>query len=147
MGKRAAAAMVGTTLTRQNWGSGENLARLAKARDDWDAKTGPHLEAEPTMPMTRYAVLVDIPYATLNKYCCKDLGKRQQLGVSVGTQPLFDSKEQQFAVDVIRRHDRGNDGLSRRECIDVLANLKPGVAGDAGALAGAPLAVAVTLEP
>ena len=61
MGKREAAVLVGVKLTRTNWGAGNNLERLSKAVADWDAKTGPHLQEEPKMPLTRFAVLVGIP--------------------------------------------------------------------------------------
>ena len=53
------------------------------------------------------------------------LGKRKLLGISVGKQPLYNVEEQQFGVDVIRRHDRGNDGLNKRQCIDKLHDMRP----------------------
>ena len=117
MGKRDAAEMVGAKLRRTNWSHGEALERLTKAVEDWDAKSFSHLPEVPKMTLTRYADLVGIPYPTLAHYCCEDRGKRKQLGKSVGKPSLFSDEEKQFAVDVIRRHDRGNDGLNKRECV------------------------------
>jgi hypothetical protein len=117
--------MIGAKLKRINWGHGEPLEHLTKAVQHWDAKSGPHLATEPAMPLTRYAEMVEIHYQTLSDYCCKDLTKRKQLGKSVGSQPIFTADEQQFAVDVVRHHDRGNDGLNKRQCVDVLHELKP----------------------
>ena len=125
LGKRAAATMIGAKLKRINWGHGEPLEHLTKAVQHWDAKSGLHLATEPAMPLTRYAEMVEIHYQTLSDYCCKDLTKRKQLGKSVGSQPIFTADEQQFAVDVVRHHDRGNDGLNKRQCVDVLHELKP----------------------
>ena len=79
------------------------------------------------MPLKHYAARVGIPYPTLQEYCRSDKGKRTVLGSSVGTASLFSDEQQQFAVDVIVRHDRGNDGLNRRRCIDVLHDLQPGL--------------------
>ena len=117
---------MGAKLKRTNWGHGENLKRMTKAVHDWDAKAGTHLEKDNKMSLLSYAVCIGINYQTLADYCCKDHGKRKQLGISVGAPTLFSEGEQQFAVDVVRRHDRGNDGLSKRECVDILHDLKPG---------------------
>lgn len=124
--------MVGTKLKRTNWGRGEPLERLTKAVEDWDAKSGLYLTEKPAMLMPEYAKCVGIPYETLSSYCCKDVGKRKELGKSVGKQTLFNTEEEQFAVDVVRRHDRGNDGLNKRECVDVLHDLKPEATRSAG---------------
>ena len=77
------------------------------------------------MPLKRYAPLVEIPYTTLIDYCRPEVGKRKALGTSVGKQPLFSAEQQQFAVDVFRRHDRGNDGLNKRQCVDKLHDMRP----------------------
>ena len=125
MSKRGAAALIDAKLKRVNWGKGEHLKRLTEAVEDWDAKRGPHLEHNPELPLSQYAEAVGIPYQTMNNYACKDVGKRRKLGSSVGAAPLFSADDQQFAVDVVRRHDRGNDGLNKRECIDILHDLMP----------------------
>ena len=124
-GKRAAAALLDVKLTRVNWGRGEGLQRMTQAINDWDNKTGCFLEAEKTMPLPRYAELVSIPFPTLAQYVCSDLGKRKVLGKSVGKQPLFSADERQFGVDVIRIHDRGNDGLNKREAVDKFHDMRP----------------------
>ena len=125
LGKRAAATLVGTKLKRTNWSTGEHLERLTKAVENWDAKTGEFLTQDPTLSLIKYAELAGISYQTLAAYACKDVGKRKALGKSVGKKPLFGAAEQQFSVDVIRRHDRGNDGLDKRACVDVLHDLRP----------------------
>ena len=125
LGKRQAAAMLGTKLNRTNWGKGKELERMTRAVSDWDAKTGEHLEAEQNMLLTRYAGLVGIPYDTFRQYCCEDKSKRKELGTSAGKKPLFDGEQQQFAVDVLRRCDRGNDGKNRRECVDMMHDMRP----------------------
>ena len=125
LGKRAAATLIGTNLKRTNWGKGEALQRMTEAVTDWDGKTGTFLVANPTMALKQYAKCVNIPYQTLVDYCSADKDKRKLLGSSVGKPPLFSVEDQQFAVDVIRRHDRGNDGLNKRECVDKLHDMKP----------------------
>ena len=89
-GKRAAAALLGTKLERTNWGQGEALQRLSTAIKDWDAKSGEHLELDEKLSMRSYAELVKIPYPTFRDYACADVGKRKQLGSSVGAKSLFD---------------------------------------------------------
>lgn len=125
LGKRAAAAMLGTTLKRVNWGKGDALARLTKAVDDWDNKTGTVLEADKSMNLPKYAECVGIPYPTLAPYARDDVSKRKQLGISVGNQAHFSEYETGFTVDAIRRYDRGNDGKNKREIVDMLHDLKP----------------------
>ena len=125
LGKRAAAGLLGTTLKRANWGKGEGLDRMMVAISDWDAKSGAFLEAEKEMPLGRYAELVGIPYPTLVQYACKDIGKRKVLGLSVGNKAHFNGEKTQFAADVIRIRDRGNDGMNKRECVDMLHDLRP----------------------
>ena len=116
---------MGVKLKRTNWGQGEPLVRLTKAVEVWDAKTGDILEANPTMTLKAYAAAVEIPYPTMQDYACKDLGKRHALGTRLGKAPLFTQQQQQFVVDVIVRHDRGNDGLNKRQCVDQLSDLRP----------------------
>ena len=107
--------------TRTNWGEGEALVKLTRAVADWDAKEGTFLDEE-DMTLLRFCQLVDIPYGTLSAYVCKDLGKRKVLGSSVGRAQSFDSDTTQFVVDVLRRQDRGNAGLNRRESIDMIGD-------------------------
>ena len=75
--------------------------------------------------MKDYAARVGIPYQTLHSYARPDKGKRKALGSSVGKQRVFTAEEEQFVVDVVRRHDRGNDGLNKMQCVDKLHELRP----------------------
>ena len=110
--------------SRTNWGEGEAFEKLKRAVADWDAKEGTFLDEE-DMTMRRFSQLVDIPYSTFSAYVCKDVGKRKVLGSSVGRASTLDSDTAQFMADVLRRKDRGNDGMNRRECIDMIEDLKP----------------------
>ena len=101
MGKKAAAAMLGTQLTRVNWGKGDALTRITQAVEDWDKKSGEILEKDSKISLKEYASKVEIPFQTLHKYAQPNHGKRQKLGSSVGTKPLFDADQELFAVDVI----------------------------------------------
>ena len=124
-GKREAAATLGVKLQRINWGAGKALEQMTEAVKNWDVKTGPHLEHDKALSLRRYAVCVGIPYDTIQGYVCKDIGKRKQLGAHVGQPSLFSESQKQFAVDVVRRHDRGNDGLDKRKIVDLMHDLKP----------------------
>ena len=124
-GKRAAATLLGVKLKRTNWSMGDPLERLEQSVADWDAKTGSFLLENSEMNMKNIAKLVHIPYNTFYDYAKPDKGKRKEVGSHVGNKPLFDDDSRQFVVDVIRRRDRGNDGLNRRECIDTMHDLKP----------------------
>lgn len=112
---------------RTNWSKGENLERLQKAVQDWDTKSGLYVQAnmgvEPSA--RRYAKVVGIPFATLSRYIRSDVERRQKLGSSVGPRPLISLSEEQFVVDLIRRRDRANLGMSRAEVVDVLQDLRP----------------------
>ena len=66
-----ATAIQGAKLKRINWGKGEPLERLTKAVEDWDAKTGPHFEADKTMSLLQYSKLVGIHYQTLSDYASR----------------------------------------------------------------------------
>eukprot|EP00966_Prymnesium_polylepis_P152788 3529223-Prymnesium_polylepis.1 len=109
---------------RINWGKGEALEKISTAVADFDGKTGAWL-SEDSMTFTRFCQIVDIPYPTLAPYVCKDKSKRKVLGCSVGRKALVPPDTEQFAVDVLRRKDRANDGMSRREGIDMLQDLQP----------------------
>ena len=53
-------------LKRTNWGKGDNLVKLTKAKDDWLNKTGSLLSKAPDMSMWLYAKRVGIPLTTLH---------------------------------------------------------------------------------
>ena len=84
------------------------------------------------MTMARFSQLVNIPVATLKPYVVSDAGKRRALGsVPGGTKRVVVSADEaQFLVDVMRRKDRGDDGMSRLEAIDMLQDLAPHLSHD-----------------
>ena len=95
--------------------------------EDWDNKTGEHLQEDENKEMSLqvYCSLIDIPYPTFKKYVCADKDKRRVIGCSVGKPSVLDDETQVFATDVIRRKDRANDGLNKREAVDMIHDLKP----------------------
>jgi hypothetical protein len=111
--------------SRVNYSQGEPQQRLTKAVYDWDNKTGTFLE-EDDISMSRFCQLVGIPKGTFAQYVCEDKGKRKVIGCGVGPKSLkLDADSQQFVVDVVRRRDRANDGMSRQQGIDMVQDLKP----------------------
>ena len=109
---------------RVNYSTGEPFERLKKAVSDWDNKAGDYLVETP-MSMQRFAQIVRIPYATFSPYVCEDKGKRKVVGIGVGPTSLLDADATQFVADVLRRRDRGNDGVNRREGADLVQDLMP----------------------
>ena len=129
-GKRGAASMLGVKLQRTSYSRKDpySLQRLRKAVEDWDNKSGPlfnHLESGMALPMKDYAASVGMPYKTFHAYARAEIGKRKAMGSSVGKKRVFTDEEEQFVVDVVRRHDRGNDGLNNRQAVDKLHDLRP----------------------
>lgn len=112
-------------LKRTNWSKGDDLKRLTTAVDNWLQKQGELLSADPNMSLHTYAKRVNIPKATLGHYIHPDPSKRRRLGSQAGQPSLVDSETQKFLVDVMRRRDRGNDGMNRREAVAMLQDLKP----------------------
>ena len=45
--------------------------------------------------------------------------------ISGGRPPLISGEQAQLLSDVIRRHDRGNDGKSREQIYDTMQELNP----------------------
>ena len=70
------------------------------------------------MSMASFCQLHDIPIGSFKSYVCADESKRKQLGCGVGNsaKSVIDEDTSQFLVDVMRRRDRGDDGMSRPEC-------------------------------
>eukprot|EP00966_Prymnesium_polylepis_P228696 5292672-Prymnesium_polylepis.1 len=122
----AAAAPKGGAQKRVNYSAGEPLKRLTKAVEDWLGKTGTYLE-EPAMSKARFAALAEIPLGTFKHYVHDDPTKRYKLGCGVGEsgKKLLDEDAAQFVVDTIRRRDRADDGMTRRESIDMIQDLRP----------------------
>ena len=113
-------------LTRINYSSGEPLERLTKAVHDWDNKTGTYCE-EQNMRLKRFAQLVGIPLKTFASYVREDKATRRVLGRGVGSsgKALVSDDSAQFVVDVMRRRDRGDEAMSRRQGIDMLQDVCP----------------------
>jgi hypothetical protein len=120
--KQAAAPPKPPPRVQINWSVGENAIKLEKAVTDWfdKAPSTYHNMSEKPLSIRSYAELVGIPNATLRKYVCADESKRQALGVSRGKPSIVDPVASKFVADTIRRADRGNNGLSRREAIDLV---------------------------
>jgi hypothetical protein len=107
---------------RINWSKGEYLTRLGAAVKEWDDKS----ERCTVETSTRqFAMMVNIPNGTLNKYITDDKSKRLTIGASSGPKPLLSSGEGEFVVDVVRRRDRANDGMSNADIVDAISELKP----------------------
>jgi hypothetical protein len=113
--------------TRVNYSSGEPLALLQNAVTNWLEKKGEHYDRQPDMSLKHYCLWVGIPYETFKKYVCSDVGKRAVIGRGVGSSKLLDDSTVQFCVDMIRRKDRANDGMTKRAIIDMLQDLHPGL--------------------
>ena len=66
-----------------------------------------------------------VPKSVLHAYTHSDPAKRRKLGTHAGKPTVIDAEVQQFAVDVICRRDRGNEGLSNRDAAELLHDLAP----------------------
>jgi hypothetical protein len=110
-----------------NWGKGEGLARLTKAVNDWVNGSDECFRggSGKRMPFTDYAATIDIPFNTLRKFISQDGKRLKELGKSQGRPTLLDEDCSQFVADVVVRCDRGNDGKTPSELIDVIEDLKP----------------------
>ena len=112
--------------TRTNWSKGEDAKRMAMSVEDWLGKKGNALDDNgEVIPLRQFSNIVNIPYKTLTKYVQNDSSKRRELGKSVGTKPILDDSDRKFMTDILRRADRGNEGMDRREAIDTLQDLFP----------------------
>ena len=98
---------------------------MQRAVDEYRNKEGRWL-SEPDMTISRFCGLVEIPEFTFRKYVGGSEDKRRVLGASVGPPALLDADtEQQFSMDVLRRRDRGNDGMDKRKAVDMINDLRP----------------------
>ena len=112
--------------TRGNYSKGELLNKLTAATSEWLNKTGRYFDPNgEAMPMNIFAKVVGIPMSTFKHYVNSDLSKRRQLGVAVGTKSLVEPRIQRAVVDSIARYDRGNNGRTQAEAIDMLNELHP----------------------
>jgi len=115
---------------RINWGK-RHPEKIRKAVYDWDNECGDFLIAgslkgeknKTTMKM--FALRVGIPIGTLEKYLHPNKAKRRVIGDGVGRKLLMNQKEYDFARQVAARKDRANNGMSRRDMIDLVQELHP----------------------
>ena len=108
-----------------DWSKPEHLERLTIAVDDWLNKTGEWLSLTPGMSLHMYCGCVGISKSTLHGYVHPDSTKRTQLGSHKGAPSLVKPEVQEFAVDVVRRRDRGNEGLTNRDTAEMIQDLVP----------------------
>jgi hypothetical protein len=111
--------------TRVNYSKGEPLKKLTQAVEDWLCRKGMY-KLEENMTLPRFCALVSIPQKTLEPYIRSNRLKRREVGVGVGpgkTTLMPDTED--FLVDVMRRRDRGNDGMDRSESIQMMQDLQP----------------------
>ena len=55
------------------------------------------------------------------------MSKRREFGVRCGRSKLLNDTQETFLVDNVRRKDRGNDGMTKSEIVDMVQDLKPGL--------------------
>jgi hypothetical protein len=111
---------------RTNYSKGSLLKRLTQAVHDWDKVTGNRLDSNgEAVGIDMFASIVGIPRKTLEKYVHEDRNKRRKLGFFVGRAPALNEKDSNFAADVLCRADRGNEGYTRKEAVDMIQDLKP----------------------
>jgi hypothetical protein len=112
--------------TRTNWSKGEDLRRLQEAVNAWNVKSERTLDSN-AEPMTRnaFANLNGIPPETFRKYVQQQ--NPRVVGNSVGTKAIITKKDSQFVADVLRRADRGNDGKTRHQALDLIQEVKPNI--------------------
>ena len=108
--------------SRTNWSTPENAAKLQEAVKEWHKKS---TRCTPQTSLRSFAEMVGIPFGTVSNYVTGSMDKRRKLGASVGRTGLLEKNEETFVVEVLRRADRGNDGKSRREGLDVIQELRP----------------------
>ena len=128
----AVASAKSAPMKRTNWASGTNAAKLAQAVKEWNEKSGRAAEqefigeADMRKPSIReFCTMVDIPVGTFSKYVTPTDDKRQALGTHAGKPAHLSADESQFVADNIRRADRSNDGLKRRQILDIVQEIVP----------------------
>jgi hypothetical protein len=102
--------------------AGADLERMRAVVHAWDTKEAPFKEG---MSVRAFAIEVDIPFVTFYMHACPDKGKRVSLGAFVGPAQLIEHDVRLFVSDVVKRHDRANEGLSRSQVVDLVKNFYP----------------------
>ena len=108
---------------------------MTKAVNDWDALQ----EEGSDMSLNEYAQQMEIergiPQSTLKKRCRADKKKRVALDAHAGRPSLLTKKEADIVTDLVIRHDRGNNGVNKKEIAEKIVAMKPSLsmkqAGDA----------------
>jgi hypothetical protein len=109
---------------RTNWGKGEPLERITQAIKEWNDKTGRYWDFNQEAHSLRvFSYVVSIPYDTFKKYVASSVAR--EVGKSAGRPSLISPEDQRFVADVVARHDRGNDGKSTSEVIDIVMLMNP----------------------
>jgi hypothetical protein len=116
------------TQTRTNWGKGENRDKLEKAINDWNNKEGDVYDDNNELinDSVVFVNKVGIPPQTFSKYILKNNPRNLGVG-NQGKKRLMTNDDILFAGCVLARADRGNDGLSSKEGVDMIQELLPDV--------------------
>lgn len=109
--------------TKTNWGAPHMLPLMSKAINEWKGKSGRALDSngEAIEKLSVFARKVHIPYETLRKYLSND----RKLGASMGRKILINPQDQSFIIDNLARKDRGNEGATPAEAIDLVLEVNP----------------------
>jgi hypothetical protein len=118
--------------SRTNWGKRENRTKMEKAINDWVDKSGDIYDNNGEMidDWKVFANKVGIPPDTFYKYI-RPKNPKQLGDGSWGKKKLMTEEDIEFAGCVLARADRGNDGLSSKESIDMIQELLPNISRDA----------------
>ena len=99
---------------------------MSTAMNEWLSKSGAVLDSNGEKITSKsYSVLVGIPYKTLTKYVIADPSKRREVGKAAGRNLILDALHRKVITDVLRRADRGNEDMDRREVIDKIQDMFP----------------------
>ena len=79
------------------------------------------------MSIATHATKFDLTKGQLAPFVTENLAKRRKLGEKMGAKPLLSTEQQEFVADTIIRYDRGNEGKSVGEMIDLTADTMPGL--------------------
>ena len=114
---------------RVNWCLSPHKEIMEKAVSDWLNREGDCLDCngEPVRNIQTFCNIVSVPMNTFKKFIHKDPEKRRKIGDGVGRPPLLPRSDQKFAADICARRDRGNDGLERKDLLEYLQEIKPGI--------------------
>ena len=105
---------------RANYSKGEDYDRLAKAIYDWDNNTGDKEDDKgELLGMDAFCNIVGIPRNTFERHAHADPAKRRKLGRRAGRPALMPKESKDVVEDALARVDRGNDGCSRKEAVDI----------------------------